>query len=51
MANLTMAFTVQAIMSMVCTVMPPKWPSTLAHKVVAVLFKKFKLQDTDRGWS
>jgi len=45
-ADLTMAFTMEGIMSLVCKAMDPNWPGGLVHKVVEALFKKFKPQDT-----
>jgi hypothetical protein len=44
MANLTMAFTSEATMSLVCKAMTAEWPTGLAHLVVAAMFKKCRPQ-------
>jgi hypothetical protein len=45
-ANLTMAFTSEATMSLVYKAMKTDWPSGLAHLVVEALFKEYQPQDT-----
>jgi hypothetical protein len=46
MANLTMAFTSEATINLVCKAMTVEWPTGLAHLVVLALFKKCRPQDT-----
>jgi hypothetical protein len=46
MANLTMAFTSEATINLVCKAMTAEWPTGLAHLVVAAMFKKCRPQDT-----
>ena len=41
-----MAFTSEAAIGLVYKTMSTKWPSGLAHLVVAALFKKYQPQDT-----
>lgn len=48
MANLTMAFTSEAAMSLVYKAQSTDWPGGLAHLVVAALLEKYQPQYTHR---
>ena len=46
MANMTMAFTSEGTIALVYEAMTDDWPGGLAHKVVAMLKKKYQPQDS-----